>query len=67
MIVLFLRGINTPYATVVSLGISLCEGVWNEISLVNYHDLVDLTILFLIKKIMNLSFVVVSQIVCHIL
>ena len=64
---LFLRGINTPYTTVVSLGIGLHEGIWNKISLMNYHDLIDLAILLLIKKIMNSFFVVISQIVCHVL
>ena len=66
VIVLLLRVTNTPNTTSISFRIGLCKGIWNKISLMHNHDFVNLTIIFLIKKIMNLSFVVISQIVCHI-
>jgi hypothetical protein len=63
--VLLLRVTNAPNTTIVPFRIGLCKSVWNKVSLVHYHDFIDLTIFFLIKKIMNLSLIVVSQIVCH--
>ena len=67
VIMLLLRVTNAPNTTIVPLRIGLCKSIWNKVSLVHYHDFIDLTIFFLIKKIMNLSLVIVSQIVCHIL
>ena len=65
IITLFLRVTNAPNTTIKSLRVSLYKSIWNKVSLMYYHDFVNLTIFLFIKKIMNLLLVVVSQIVCH--
>ena len=65
VIVLLLRVTNAPNTTFISFRICLRKSIWNEMPLVHNHDFINLAIIFLIKKIMDLPFVVISQIVCH--
>ena len=60
-----MRVTDTPNTTIKSLRVSLHRSIWNKVSLMYYHDFANLTIFLFIKEIMNLSLVVVSQIVYH--
>ncbi len=67
MMMSFLGGTYTPNTAHISFRIGLHESIWNKVTFVHHHNFIDLTIFLLIKNVMNLFFVVVSKIVCHIL